>query len=153
MKKVLLVEDNRGMQHIVRSAIEDICSLACAETAAEAQVKLENDSYELIILDVSLPDQSGFKFCAEILSQERYKNVPVIFLTGDTELTSKLLGFELGAYDYITKPFEPAELKARVNGILRRVHSIAKEVHVNGYRVDLKLQKVFEKDHEGGEKS
>jgi len=152
MKKVLLVEDNKGMQHIVRSAIEDICDLASVETAADAQVKIENNVFDLLILDVSLPDQSGFKFCADVLSQDRYKNVPVIFLTGDNELTSKLHGFELGAHDYITKPFEPAELKARVSGILRRAHSAVKEVHVNGYRVDLKLQKVFEKDTEGGEK-
>ncbi|MNT20508.1 Phosphate regulon transcriptional regulatory protein PhoB [compost metagenome] len=108
----------------------------------------------MLLLDINLPDQSGFKFCAEIQTQQRYKSLPVIFLTGDGDLGSKLLGFELGAYDYITKPFEPAELKARVLGILRRGHmTTVKDVHVNGYRVDLRLQKVFERDTTGAEKA
>jgi len=75
---------------------------------------------DLIILDLMLPDQSGLDICKELKSDERYSNIPVIILTARGGETDKVVGLELGADDYVTKPFSPRELVARVKAVLRR---------------------------------
>ncbi len=75
---------------------------------------------DLIILDLMLPDTDGFELCKYLKSQERYSLIPIIMLTARAEETEKVLGLELGADDYVTKPFSPRELAARVKVVLRR---------------------------------
>ena len=75
---------------------------------------------DLIILDLMLPDVDGFEICKYLRSQERYASIPIIMLTAKTEETDKVIGLELGADDYVTKPFSPRELVARVKAVLRR---------------------------------
>ena len=74
---------------------------------------------DLILLDVDMPDLSGFAVCRALKSDPATSGIPVIFLTGTTETVAKVQGFDLGAIDYVTKPFDPAELRARVRAALR----------------------------------
>jgi len=85
---------------------------------------------DLIILDIMLPDDDGFKLCKELRSDERYLNVPVIMLTAKAGEQDKIEGLETGADDYITKPFSPKELVARVRAVLRRSGAIDDETIV-----------------------
>ncbi len=75
---------------------------------------------DLLILDLMLPDMDGFELCKYLKSQDKYTSIPIIMLTARTEETEKILGLELGADDYVTKPFSPRELVARVKVVLRR---------------------------------
>ncbi len=81
---------------------------------------------DLIILDLMLPDQSGLDICRELKSSELYSGIPVIMLTARGEETDKIVGLELGADDYVTKPFSPKELIARIKAVLRRTRPSAK---------------------------
>jgi len=89
--------------------------------------------YDLAILDVGLPDLGGFALCREL---RRNGDLPVIFLTAHAAEAERVLGFELGADDYVTKPFSPRELVARVRAVLRRAQGAAPATHVNGFEHD-----------------
>ncbi|MCX7966702.1 MAG: response regulator transcription factor [Syntrophorhabdaceae bacterium] len=87
---------------------------------------------DLIILDLMLPDMDGFEVCKALKSQKRYTTIPIIMLTAKAEETEKILGLELGADDYVTKPFSPKELVARVKAVLRRLGTKTDEpIHIN----------------------
>ncbi len=75
---------------------------------------------DLVVLDLMLPDMDGFEVCKFLKNQRKYASIPIIMLTARTEETEKILGLELGADDYVTKPFSPRELVARVKAVLRR---------------------------------
>jgi DNA-binding response OmpR family regulator len=81
---------------------------------------LNSESPDLIILDLMLPDTDGFEICKYLKAHEKHSSIPIIMLTARTEETEKVLGLELGADDYVTKPFSPRELIARVKAVLRR---------------------------------
>ncbi|WP_413582411.1 response regulator transcription factor [Bdellovibrio sp. HCB288] len=151
LKNVLLIEDSREMQAIVRHSISDVCLLKHVGTAAEGRNELDLGIYSLLLLDVSLPDADGFEFCASLRKEKRYLDLPVIFLTGKTDLAQKVQGFEAGGDDYITKPFEPEELRARVKGKLSRIKELGSSFSLAGYRVDFSMQKIFEMNEEGVE--
>jgi len=81
---------------------------------------LSSQTPDLIILDLMLPDMDGFEVCKQLKSNEEFKSIPIIMLTARTTEADKVLGLELGADDYVTKPFSPRELIARVKAVLRR---------------------------------
>lgn len=81
---------------------------------------IEKQIPELVILDIMLPDMDGYEICKYMKSRDRYSAVPIIMLTAKSEEFDKVLGLELGADDYVTKPFSPRELVARVKVVLRR---------------------------------
>ena len=87
-------------------------------TGREALAALSEPSFALVVLDVGLPDMSGFDVCREM---QRGRRIPIIFLTARSEAVDKIVGLELGADDYMAKPFSPRELTARVRAVLRRV--------------------------------
>jgi two-component system catabolic regulation response regulator CreB len=91
-----------------------------AVTAADGLKKFREGAYDLVLLDVGLPDQSGFDVCRQIRSGSK---VPLFFLTARAEEVDRVLGLELGADDYITKPFSPRELTARIRAFFRRFDS------------------------------
>jgi DNA-binding response OmpR family regulator len=88
--------------------------------AASFLESLNSETPDLVVLDLMLPDMDGFDVCKAMKNQERYANIPIIMLTARVEETEKVLGLELGADDYVTKPFSPRELVARVRAVLRR---------------------------------
>jgi DNA-binding response OmpR family regulator len=120
MPKVLVVEDSQEFQLMIKGALGRGLQLEICATLAEARQKLGAEQYDLILLDVTLPDGSGFEFCSELQSNEKSVKTPIIFLSGRNATTDKVLGLTLGAEDYVTKPFDPTELKARVESKLRK---------------------------------
>ena len=101
------------------------------ENAASLYNKLPKIKPDLIILDLMLPDESGMDICRRLKSSDEYSDIPIIILSAKSETTDKILGLEFGADDYVTKPFEPRELAARVKAVLRRSQpSVEKEKRI-----------------------
>ncbi|MCL5961667.1 MAG: response regulator transcription factor [Chloroflexi bacterium] len=116
---VLVVDDDPMILKVAKFILTDAgYSVTAASTIRAAWDHVQEKDPDLIILDVTMPDGDGFEFCDQ-LRQDSYK-VPIIFLTGRGDMGTKLYGLELGADDYIVKPFEPAELLARARVVLRR---------------------------------
>lgn len=142
----------------------DICELvSLALTKAGYKVKtfedgeslfkyLKTNVPELVILDLMLPDSDGFEICKYLKKEEKFSHIPVIMLTARTEEMDKVLGLELGADDYVTKPFSTRELVARVKAVLRRDQNVVKtqktrigdilEIDHQKYEVTVKDEKV-----------
>ena len=118
---ILIVEDEPAIAENIAFAVntEGMTALS-ADTAAAAKQLFSEQPVDLIVLDVGLPDQNGFDFCRELRGSS---DVPVIFLTARKEEIDRIVGLELGADDYVTKPFSPRELTARIRAILRRTQS------------------------------
>lgn len=118
MKKILLVEDNETIIMGLKYSLEqEGFQVISAKTAKESKEKLDNKSIDIVLLDVSLPDGNGFEICKEIKEKN---DIPVIFLTAQDEETSVVLGLDLGADDYIVKPFRTRELISRIKSVLRK---------------------------------
>src|SRR5687768_1629629 len=118
MARILLVEDEGAIAQTVEFALRaDGFETAHALTGREALQLAASGSFDLAILDVGLPDIGGFALCREL---RRGRDLPVIFLTARDAEADRVLGFEIGADDYVAKPFSPRELVARVRAVLRR---------------------------------
>ncbi len=134
MIKLLLVEDDSS---IVKNLSEYLVSEGFLVTSAsgqnEALQKLEQRTFDLVLLDISLPDGNGFSLCSMLKSEYR---LPVIFLTASGDEYSTVTGFELGADDYISKPFRPRELVMRIKNVLRLTGSKGKTVSLGTIEVD-----------------
>ncbi len=130
-EKILLVDDEAGLLQLIKITLqnEHFSHITCAFTASEALEHIKNTPYDLIVLDVGLPDFSGFELCQEL---RRYTLAPVIFLTARDSTLDKLSGLAIGGDDYITKPFEPLEVAARIKAILRR-QSYIKNKHIEDH--------------------
>ena len=135
MKNILLIEDNESiLKGLVYSLEQERFKVTTAMTIKDSKNLLEsNNIYNLIILDISLPDGSGFDLCKYIKSNY---NIPIIMLSAKDEEIDKILGLELGADDYITKPFSVRELIARVKANLRKsdneYNKVVEEAKDNG---------------------
>ena len=115
---ILLLEDNAVLAYGLVYSLEKAGYKAFhAETIASAEVMLRENDIELILLDVMLPDGNGYDFCARLRETD---SVPIIFLTACDDDVNVVSGFELGADDYITKPFRVQELLLRIRAVLRR---------------------------------
>jgi DNA-binding response OmpR family regulator len=118
MPRLLLVDDDRFILRAIQKLLgAEGHYCATAVTAEEARRELAGDPFDLLILDVGLPDMDGFALCRQIRTRHR---MPILLLTARSDGTDKVVGLEVGADDYVTKPFEPRELVARVRALLRR---------------------------------
>lgn len=118
MPRILLIDDDEKLGELLGAYFKrfDLELVAASHPALGLQ-KLEQEQPDLVILDVMLPEQDGFQVCREI---RRNSSVPIIMLTARGDVTDRVVGLELGADDYMPKPFEPRELVARVQNVLRR---------------------------------
>lgn len=119
-KRVLVVDDEKLIVKGIRFSLEqDGMEVDCAYDGEEALQKAKEKEYDIIPLDVMLPKLTGFEVCQQIRD---FSNVPVVMLTAKGEDMDKILGLEYGADDYITKPFNILEVKARIKAIMRRTN-------------------------------
>ena len=122
MSKVLVVDDDPGIVKLVRAYLEQVgFEVAVAYDGKKAMQIARNDRPDLVILDLMLPEMDGWDVCRALRKES---DVPIIMLTARVEESDKLIGLELGADDYVTKPFSPRELVARVRSVLRRVEGM-----------------------------
>ena len=121
--RVLLVEDDVKMHEVLSVLLqEDHITLESAPNAREGLLKARQQPYDLVLLDLGLPDSNGFELLKQFKSLPEIQFIPVIVLTAWNGSSDKLRGFELGAVDYVTKPFESGELRARLCSALRTKH-------------------------------
>lgn len=144
MSKLLLLEDDlslvTGLSFVFKKQGHE---LDVARTIREADALWSESKYDLLVLDVSLPDGTGFAFCEKV---RQVSKVPIMFLTASDEEMNVIMGLNLGADDYITKPFKLGILEAKVNALLRRSQDFsgsAAELQANGIKVLLLQGQVF----------
>lgn len=144
MKKILLVEDNETIIMGLKYSLEqENFNVEVSKTVIDAKKIIENKYFDLVLLDISLPDGNGFEIC-ECIKQNN--DMPVIFLTARDEETNVVMGLDLGADDYIIKPFRIRELISRINSVLRRYGKQENKNNLLEYKnikIDMNLAKVY----------
>jgi len=121
MAKVLIIDDDKKHSELLQAYFKRFgIKLSCAFDAEQGFKKLSREEPDLLLLDVMLPGMDGFEICREV---RKTNNIPIIMLTARGDIIDRVSGLELGADDYIGKPFEPRELVARVQATLRRAES------------------------------
>lgn len=148
--RILIVEDDKHISKLVKFNLEKAnyeCTIAAS--GEKAIGTLDSQPINLIILDIMLPGMDGYEICRAIKAKEKLKNIPIIMLTAKGEEVDRIVGLELGADDYIVKPFSPRELVLRVKAILKRgkVEDIIKDVLIAGdITIDIPKHRVTVKD-------
>lgn len=138
--RILIIEDDKDIVELVRYNLDKggFRVLACGD-GVSGLAQIRKSLPDLLILDLMLPKLSGLEICKEIRRDEKMNRLPILMLTARGEEADRVVGLELGADDYVTKPFSPRELVARVKALLRRVHppgEEAKALEVGPLRVD-----------------
>jgi two-component system alkaline phosphatase synthesis response regulator PhoP len=147
MKKILIIEDDpatiAGLEETLKAEHFEVTTVMSGQMGYE---KAKTDDYDLILLDLMLPEKNGIDVCKDL--RKDGISTPILMLTGKKEEIDKVLGLEIGADDYVTKPFSIRELVARVKAILRRPQEIRPEVEeysFNDVHLDFKKQEAKKK--------
>ena len=120
-KKILVIDDEKNIRDLIKFNLEsEGYNIVMAADGKEGLDKVDS-STDLIVLDLMLPEMDGLTFCKKIRNHNEYSSIPIIMLTAKGEEVDKILGLEMGADDYMTKPFSPRELVARIKAIFRRI--------------------------------
>lgn len=134
MKRIFLVEDDKTIaKNLTLLLHSEGFAVTHAQTRAEARLVFEEHKFDLALIDISLPDGNGFSVCTEIKERQ---DISVIFLTASGDEASVVTGLNMGADDYITKPFRPRELIARITAALRKSGRIGADFQIQGIHVD-----------------
>ncbi len=156
-KVIAIIDDEPDILKLVTLHLEKVgFTVKAFEEVSSFMQSLEKFPPDLIILDLMLPEEDGLEICKKLKADQQLANIPIIMLTARSSETDKIIGLELGADDYITKPFSPAELVARVKAVMRRCANTEKQdsrsvikvgrlvidankyqVRVNGKRIEL----------------
>jgi two-component system phosphate regulon response regulator PhoB len=121
LANVLLVEDEKSIVTLIKYNLEkEGFKVFCAETGEEALKIIKEKTFDVVILDWMLPDVSGIEVCRQIKKDKKLKNIPVLILTAKGEPDDKIKGLEVGADDYVTKPFNNKELLLRIKSLIKR---------------------------------
>lgn len=146
MSKILVVDDEPDICELIAMNLrrEGHECITCGNGVAVIGLA-QQQGPDLIILDLMLPGQDGFTALKRLRADNRTMHIPVIILTARTQTTDRIGGFELGADDYITKPFSPRELSLRVNAVLRRTKRVesVSELRAGPFRLDRKNMKLY----------
>jgi two-component system alkaline phosphatase synthesis response regulator PhoP len=119
-EKILVVDDEKGIVGMLRISLEsDNYKVIEAYTGDGAIRKARSEAPDLILLDLILPDMTGYEICNKLRKDPKTKSIPIIMLTGMNGIADKMAGLDLGADDYVTKPFDLKELKAKIRNVLR----------------------------------
>ena len=145
---ILVVDDDNKIRSLIKQfLIEKGYIVSTAMDAEEAKIRIETFNFSIIILDVMMPGQSGYELTKEL---KESKNIPIILLTAKGEVENRIHGLELGADDYLGKPFEPKELLLRINNIIKNKGNLPQSTKIGEAEVDLskmtiKLKEKIEK--------
>ena len=142
MAKMLIVDDEQNIREIIREYAEfEGYETAETDDGMKAVRMAREENYDLIIMDVMMPKLDGYSAVKEI---RKFSDVPVIILSARVEEYDKLFGFEIGVDDYVTKPFSPKELMARISAVLKRTRPKKKElIKSDGLEIDIAGRNVF----------
>lgn len=141
--KVLLVDDSADVGNLVKQSLNPLTTVQSL-TLSDARKMMATTHFDLMLIDVNLPDGDGFSFCNEVFKNPLYTTTPLILLTSKNEVADKVFGLNCGACDYITKPFQSMELNARVQAHLRHRSLLTEaSLKTNYFELDLNLQKCF----------
>lgn len=145
---ILIVEDDKLNMEMVKAAFkEDGHIVYPAASIRECRKVLEVNKPDIIVLDRGLPDGDGIQLCLSLKKDPVFKTVPILMLTGKAEVEDKILGLRFGADDYLSKPFDIEELRARVDAIVRRVYgNMSSKPTLCGITLDVKARTVVLKD-------
>jgi len=141
--RALLVDDDRGLARLITDYLGPHgVEVDHVETGAVALERLDVRSYDVVLLDVMLPGADGFEVCRRI---RRKHEVPIVMLTARGEDTDRIVGLELGADDYVPKPFNPRELLARVRAVMRRARpgAVSERLSVGDIEIDVPAHKAM----------
>lgn len=141
MKSILIVEDNEVIVKGLRYLLEqEKFKVSVCKNAKETMDAVGKQDIDLVVLDITLPDGDGFELCKYI---KQYTDIPIIFLTAKDEEQDVVKGFDLGAEDYIIKPFRNRELLSRINNVLRRFSRESNEILYKKIRINLDEKSVY----------
>ena len=145
-QRIVIIEDEKDIVDLVRYNFRkegfDVESFSSGKDGLEYLRKISTD---LVLLDIMLPDLDGIEICKRVRADERLKGLPIIFLTARGEEIDRVVGLEIGADDYVVKPFSPRELVARVKAVLRRQEQAlgkSEVIEVSGLRLDSRTHEV-----------
>jgi two-component system OmpR family response regulator len=145
---LLIVDDDREIRSLLAEQLEKVgYAVHTAANGTEMFAVLNGAAIDLIILDLNLPGEDGLSLCREMRSR---RNLPIIMLTARSEAVDRVIGLEVGADDYVTKPFEPRELVARVRSVMRRTHAVnappeshhPRRAHFRGWTLDFETRRL-----------
>ncbi len=120
-QKILVIDDEPDMLDMLSLNLKKAgYQVSTAENASQAFKKIQQETPSLILLDIMLPEMSGTEICKKLKSEKTYAKIPILILSAKGEEVDKVLGLELGAEDYVTKPFSPRELLLRIKNVLKR---------------------------------
>ena len=149
-KKILIIEDNKDLANILGLHLQDLsCEVTKANDGIEGFDYLKRGTFDLVILDLMLPGLDGLELCKRIRKQENY--TPVLMLTSKSSEIDRVIGLEIGADDYVAKPFSVRELLARIKALIRRVEAFTRspevdevnEIVVGNMKIDIDGHKVY----------
>jgi len=123
-KTILLIEDSKEIYQMVNQALSRMANIHWGSSLEEGRALLKEHHVDLLLLDLELPDGNGIELCEEL--QSSHPELPIFLLTANDQLSDKVLGFSAGADDYITKPFNSLELKARIEAKLKKLDLLLK---------------------------
>src|SRR5210317_743804 len=145
---ILVVDDDDGIRSLVKKYLnENNFLVTTADSAEDASEKITIIKFDLIILDIMMPGKSGLEF---IKDHKKKLDTPIILLTAKGEANERVQGLEIGADDYLPKPFEPKELTLRIQNILNKTkkYDLKKVIKFENIKIDLNKQLIFKKDIE-----
>lgn len=141
MKSILIVEDNeiiiKGLKYLLE---QEKFNVSICKTVAETMAVIGKQDFNLVVIDIALPDGSGFELCEYI---KKYTDIPVIFLTAKDEEQNVVKGIDMGAEDYIIKPFRNKELISRINNVLRRFNKENNKIEYGNVIINLDEKAVY----------
>jgi two-component system OmpR family response regulator len=153
-KSILMVDDDQEIRELLQTYLSRSGFQVHAEPDGQGfRRALETTPCDLVILDVMLPDEDGFSLCRWVRQHPRQARVPIIMLTASSDETDRVIGLELGADDYLGKPFSPRELLARIKALLRRVgfgqeRAVVEVLAFDDWRLDMISHRLFHLDGE-----
>lgn len=144
--KILSIEDDLTIQALIEQSLKD-CDIVTSANLHDAEKELSKTIFDAVLIDIELPDGDGLKFYTRMIHDKNLKEIPTLFISSHDDISNKLIAFSFGAEDFITKPFNPLELNARVSSKIKKKQNELddKKIRkVGDLKIDFNRQNVFQ---------